>query len=176
MSDHEENIKALLLGKRVVEIELFDSDLKYYSDDMEHTWVVDGGIQIRLSDNWFSFCFQRSNDFFNVVTQPITDAVDFKIKKLGAMDVAEIKALAGKEITDIKTRWNYYSELNEEAEPVGEPVYIPVEIILTFNNTSILQMAAVSYEIIDDHFGGFSYDSENDLLVSVNRLMEIKGE
>jgi hypothetical protein len=174
MQTHEEQINKLLVGKTLNDIEFFDSDLLYVSPDMDHEWIVDTGIQLQLDDVFFCFAFTGEQEFFNVFPKKIEElGNEFETKALGARDVADINTIIGATITDVKARWNFYTELNDDIETYGDKKYMPFELILYFSNGSMLQIAAMNYEMLENKLVNLQYCSERELLISVNKIIEI---
>lgn len=177
MEQYEQLLKNIFLNKTLNDIEFFDTDLRYVSPDMEQTWIVDGGVQFQLDDSFVSFAYSGELQFFNIFLGQAEDIRDdIELKGLGAREVAGINSLVGKKVTDIKAVWNFYKDLDENFEEVGEKKYMPSEILLTFNDQSFLQMAAVQYNIMDNQVINLQYNSERELLVSLNKQFEILPE
>lgn len=177
MEQYEQLLKDIFLNKTLNDIEFFDTDLRYVSPDMEQTWIVDGGVQFKLDDSFVSFAYSGELQFFNVFLGQAEDLRDdYKLNELGAKDVEGINNLIGKKVVDIKAIWNFYKDLDENFEEVGEKKYMPFEIQVTFDNQSFLQMAAVQYNILDNQIINLQYNSERELLVSLNKKFEILAE
>lgn len=174
MEQYEQLLRNIFLNKTLSDIDFFDTNLKYVSPDMEQTWIIDGGVQFKLDDNYVSFAYSGELQFFNIFlgkAEELRD--DYELKSLGATEVEAINALVGKTITNINTVWNFYKDLDENFEEIGEKKYMPSEILLTFSDQSFLQMAAVEYNILENQIINLQYNSERELLVSVNKKFEI---
>lgn len=174
MEQYEQILKDIFLNKTLNDIEFFDTDLRYISPDMDQTWIVDGGVQFNMDDKYVSFAFSGLQQFFNVFPGKVEDLHnEFELKFLGARDVTGINALVGNTVTDIKVVWNFYTELDEDFEETGEKKYMPSEIVLVFSNQSFLQMAAVEYNIHENKLINLHYNSERELLISLNKKFDI---
>lgn len=177
MEQYEQLLRSLFLNKKLNDIEFFDHDLRYFSPNLDQTWIVDGGVQLQVDEQFISFAYSGELQFYNVFLSKAEDIPnDFKMKSLGAGEVAGINALTGKTITDVKALWNFYEELNEDFEPSGEKKYMPFEILLTFDDQSTLQISAVEYSILGDQIVNLKYNSERDLLISLNHRFDITME
>ncbi len=177
MEKHDQLLKSLFLNKTLNDIEFFDHDLRYYSPNMDQTWIVDGGVQFRMDDSYISFAYAGELQFFNLFLSKAEEIPnDFEMKSLGAREVSGIESLIGKTVTDVKALWNFYEELDEDFEPTGEKKYMPFEIILTFDNQSFLQIAAVEYRIAGNQIADLMYNSERDMLISLNHRFDIATE
>ena len=64
--------------------------------------------------------------------------------------------------------------MDENFENNGEKNYMPVELLISFENGSFIQIASVSLEILENKIQNIQYDSQSTLMVSVNKLVEIK--
>jgi hypothetical protein len=60
-------------------------------------------------------------------------------------------------------------------EPIGPKQYIPMEVILRFENGHTFQIAAIQYEIEDRKLSNVSYDCQNELLLSVDQIVPIEN-
>jgi hypothetical protein len=177
MEQYDQLLKSLFLNKTLNDIEFFDHDLRYYSPNMDQTWIVDGGVQFQMDESYVSFAYAGELQFFNLFLSKAEEIPnDFEFKSLGARDVVGIESQIGKSVTDVKATWNFYEELNEDFEPTGVKKYMPFEILLTFDNQSFLQIAAVEYRIADNQIVDLVYNSERDMLISLNKKFEIGME
>lgn len=177
MEQYEQLLKSLFINKVLNDIEFFDQDLRYYSPDVDRTWIVDGGVQFQMNDSYISFAYSGELQFFNLFLSKAEEVPnDFEMKSLGAREVHGIQLLIGKTVTDVKALWNFYEELNEDFEPSGEKKYMPFEILITFNDQSFLQIATIEYRISENQISGMHYNSERDLLISLNKKFEITME
>lgn len=177
MEKYEQLLNQLFLNKTLNDIEFFDHDLRYYSPNMDQTWIVDGGVQFLLDDQYVSFAFSGEYQFFNILLSKVEDIPnDFKMKSLGAKEVPGINALLGKMVTGIRPVWNFYQDLDEDFEPTGEKKYMPYELLLTFSDQTFLQIAAVEFSILDNEIAELQYNSERDLLISLNKKFDITSE
>jgi hypothetical protein len=174
MEQYDQLIRDIFLNKTLNEIEFFDTDMRYFSPDMYQTWIVDGGIQLKIDEQYISFAYATEYQFYNIFLGKVEEVrTDEEVNSLGACDVEAINALLGKTVTDVKALWNFYKELDENFEEVDEKKYMPLEIVLTFNDGSLLQMAAIEYKVMGDKIANLRYNSERELLISVNKKVEI---
>ncbi len=174
MEKHEQLLKNYLLNKTINDIEFFDTDLIYVSPDMEHTWIVDGGIQFKIDNDYFSFAFTTEQEFFNTFSLKVEELNnDFPLESLEAKNLEQVNSIIGTKITDVKAIWNFYNELDENFEEIAEKKYMPFEIILYLDNKSFMQIAVVDYVMENNSLKDLRYDSERELLISVNKKFEI---
>jgi hypothetical protein len=177
MEKYAKLLNQLFLNKTLNDIEFFDRDLRYFSPNMDQTWIVDGGVQFLIDDQYVSFAFSDEYLFFNILLSKVEEIPnDFKMNSLGAREVPGINALIGKTVTGVLPVWNFYQDLDEDFEPIGEKKYMPYELLLTFSDQSFLQIAAVEYRILGKEIAELHYNSERDLLISLNKKYEITAE
>ncbi len=176
MEKHEELIEQIFVNKILKDVEFFDTDAKYLSPDMDQTWIIDGGVQFQLDDDFFSFAFTSKMEFFDLYDKKIDQLNnEFSVESLGAKDVERISYLINKKITSIEVKWNYYAELDENLDLKPEKNYMPVEIILYFDDSrNFLQLAVIDYGIRNGDLCGLQFDSSGDLLISANKRLKIQ--
>lgn len=177
MEQYDELLKRLFVNKTLKDIEFYDHDLRYFSPNTDQTWIVDGGVQFQMDESYISFAYAGELQFFNLFLSKAEEiSNDFEMKSLGAREVSGIESLIGKTVTEVKALWNFYEELDEDFEPTGEKKYMPFEILLTFSDQSFLQIAAVEYRISGNQIADLMYNSERDMLISLNKKFEIGME
>ncbi len=174
MEKHEQELRALLLNKTLNDIEIFNTNLNFFSPNEERTWIVDGGIELKIDEDYFSFSYSTENDFFDAFTTPINKVkTNAELQALEAKNADEINNLIGKTITEIEVIWNFYTEFNEDNELETEKKYMPVQMILHFDNHSFLQISGLAYGVRNNELIDMELSSEAELLISVNDRVKI---
>ena len=111
------------------------------------------------------------------------DMVLDKIETLtGALDIYELEEeeipakshLIGQRIKDASFNWNWYHKLDDDFVPLQEKTYIPFEMMLHFQNGSTLQLASVIFGIENDTLTRPQFNSQGQLLVALNKHIEIE--
>lgn len=77
-------------------------------------------------------------------------------------------------MTAVTAKWNWYNNLDDELEPVGEKQYILIEVVFSFENGHHFQVATISYEIENKSIHKARFDSQGELLLSLDRIVEIE--
>lgn len=175
----EQQILDFLLNKTVTDIEFFIINEKYYVFDPERIWVIDAGLEISIGDERFCFGWNPEKEVYQHHFGKLSDLLDdIHPVDLDESSPAGIKSLVGGKITDVKIHWNWYSDLDENFEPLEQKNYIPVEMILTFDNGHVLQLAAVDYgiDVVNKSMKDITFDSERSFLVTLNSVLEIGDE
>lgn len=175
MDKLEKAIKESLLNKQLTDIEFFIIGPRYLSPDEEHTWIIDGGVELKLDDTIFSFGWDETQAFFDICSEPLDKLTgETKIQNLEAKNITGISALIGHKIKDLHFKWNFYYEYDDNFELIDEKKYMPFEIVLEFDNNSTVQIATVLFRAQNNTITDLVYDSQGQLLVSLNKLHEIK--
>jgi hypothetical protein len=175
----ETAIKNDLLNKELSHIEFFNINEKYWVFDEEKVWVLDCGIQLTFGEENFSFGWDGDKQFYDYHKGKLEEILpETKIKSLDAMNVEGIKELIGKKIIDIKIQFNFYHDLDENYEPTEHKNYMPMEMVLNFDNGSTLQLAGIRFEVDTDtkSIHNVVFDSTGDFLVALNHPFDIKEE
>lgn len=175
----EKEIKRHILGKPLTAIEFYNLNRNYLVPDENHIWIIDGGIELCFGSDVFSFAWSDTNQFYMHCREKIgTLTGEMKTAPLGATEIEGIRELIGKKITGAEIVWNWYSDMDENYEPTDVMHYMPMGIDLLFDNGSRLQLAAIKYaldpatvSVIDP-----TYDSEGELLITLDHLLEIRKE
>ncbi|MEO1050295.1 MAG: hypothetical protein AAFX87_06705 [Bacteroidota bacterium] len=173
MEELEEVIKAHLIGKTLADIECYNLMPHYFNPKPESAWIINGGVHLVLDDGQFAFAWDVEKEFFDILPDHIQELTDEN--KIEAMDIKEagqMKSLVGQKIESLTVKWNFYHEYDENNLLKEERKYMPYEFVLHFSNGSTLQLATVIFDVSDEDINFLQYDSQGDLLVSVNDLFE----
>ena len=174
MEELESLIKGYLHNKELLDIEFFNANKNYYIPDPDKLWIIDSGVELTLPDQKFSFGWAMDKEFFNVIPGGIDGLTgELKVEQLGARNVEGLNALIGSRIHKVDLKWNFYHELDENFEIKEEKKFMPFEIIMTFDNSSTLQLAAVDFGLRDGQLVNLTYESQGNLMISLNEIIEI---
>ncbi|MCG8321456.1 MAG: hypothetical protein MI921_18275 [Cytophagales bacterium] len=174
MEQLERVIEKFLLNRTLTDIEFYNINPYYFSPDPDKTWIINGGIELTFDDDNFSFGWNEKKEFFEAIPGSF-DALmtDLTFESLGAQNVRGLQDLIGKSVSNLKFKWNFYQEYDEDFKLKEEKKYMPFEIIIEFNDGNFLQISAVDCEIYTDKIGEIIYDSQAQLLISLNERFEI---
>jgi hypothetical protein len=178
-TETETKLKNTLLNKELTHIEFYNASEKFWVFDEEKIWVLDLGIQLTFGEEIVTFGWDKEKQFYDVHYGKIEDVTrDLKMMNLEAENVEGIKALIGQKITDAKFQWNFYQDLDENYEPNEEKNYMPMEMILTFSNGSILQLATIEFHVNKETkmIEEPTFDSTAQFLVTLNHYVEVKEQ
>jgi len=174
----EQALKSHLLNKEIVDMEFFNLNDSYLIINPASQWVFDGGVQIKFTDSVFSIGWEYESEGFDFSMENTIDVFlgDEEYFPVAAKQIPGISRLIGSKITDAKIKWDYYQNMDEEGEIIPEKIFIPVELLLTFETHDTLQLALVSYQIKENPFGltELQYNQSGELLISLNEVLTIK--
>jgi hypothetical protein len=179
MTDLQNTLNNVLLNKELTAIEFYTINDKYWVFDEEKVWVVDCGIQMTFNEDTFTFGWNSEKQFYEHHLGKIEEITgDHEITPLHANEVESIQKLIGNKITEIKYKWNFYHDLDENYEPMEQKNYMPMEMILSFENGSELQLAAVNFKVdtVNKTIGSATFDSTGNFLITMNHLINVKEE
>jgi hypothetical protein len=147
--ERESQLRQQLIGKEILDIELFNVNDKYFVFDPESTLVVDGGIQIKLIDGSFILGWSLELECFNISYESDLSSLmdDLDYYDLDAKQIDGIRRLVGNKITELDITWDYFEELPWDGNYEDKKTFIPVELIMQFENKRFLQLALIDYEI-----------------------------
>ena len=178
MENIEQELKSHLLNKEIVDIEFFNLNDSYLVINPESKWVFDGGIQINFTDAVFSIGWDYESEGFDFSMENTIDDFlgDEEYFPAGTKQIPGIVKLIGSNIKQVNIKWDYYQNMDEEGEIIPEKIFIPVELLMTFETDETLQLALVSYQIKDEPFEltDLEFNQSGELLVSLNDVVAIK--
>ena len=175
--ERDKELRQHLIGKEVVDIELFNVNDTYFVFDPESTLVVDGGIQFKLNEGNFNFGWNLDLECFNISYDPDISTLlnDLDYFDLDAKQVDGLRKIIGSKISQLDIVWDYYEELPWDGNRDDKKTYVPLEIIMQFDNKRFLQLSLIEfevskkpYEIIDPH-----YSISGEMLVKLYSKMKI---
>ncbi|MCE3279954.1 MAG: hypothetical protein K0S44_2145 [Bacteroidetes bacterium] len=179
MTDLQNTLNNVLLNKELTAIEFYTINDKYWVFDEEKVWVVDCGVQLTFNEYIFTFAWNSEKQFYEHHLGKIEEITgDHEITPLHANEVESIQKLIGNKITEVKYKWNFYHDLDENYEPMEQKNYMPMEMILSFENGSVLQLAAVNFKVdtVNKTIGSATFDSTGNFLITLNHLISVKEE
>ena len=178
MNELEQQIKELVLNKDISAIKVFNVSDNYIELEPDFQWIVDGGIQLEFGDEklcigWSSELGGFDFSMTHSIEQLLGDAPFYQI---GPDEVRGVSDFIGSRIKEIRFKWEFYHEIDEEGEPKEEKDYTPVELFLEFDFNSFLQISQIVFEIDRKDFkiARAEYNIFGRLLLSANKKVEIE--
>lgn len=174
--ENPEELEISLVGQTLTSIKFYNVNDSYFVFDQKNLAVIDGGIELVFGERILAIAWNTEKELFDVNTssvKPLLGALDFY-----QIDSAEFpfqQDILGSRVTALKAKWNWYNNLDDELEPVGEKQYILIEVVFSFENGHHFQVATISYEIENKSIHKARFDSQGELLLSLDRVIEIEG-
>ena len=179
MEELDAKIKQHLIGKTISNIKLYNINDEYYAFYEESHWVFDGGIQFNLDDSIACWGYDYENEMFEFsFNKEITEYLDeIDYYQLETENIKGVSELQGAKIKDVVIKWEFYRNIDENLEPFGEKIYVPIEIILYFDFNMTLQLALIDFEINEEPFKMVDpiYALEGEILYSFNKKVKISN-
>lgn len=175
----EQVVKEYILEQPLTDLEFYQINDRYIVPDPDHTWIIDGGIELTFGEKKFSFGWHDDFSFMHIVPGPISDlhlssSSDFRT--LEAKNADGLKNLIGQKIINIQFKWNYYREYDENFEMKDEKKYIPFELFLVFENSHTLQLSSIDYRLSRSGVTDMNYVSQGEMLIALNQKYKIIEE
>ncbi len=176
MEDQEERIKELLFGNKISGIEIYQINLEFYEFNDNSFWIFDGGIQFILEHGVFGWGWNFENEIYSYSTEK--HIKEFLVPNFVLVDnenIPGISNLIGSLIRNVDIKWEFYQNINEDFEPVGEKYYVPVELKLYLENEIMIQIANIDFELNEETFDMTNpkYSIEGELLFNFNEEIKI---
>lgn len=162
------------LGKKLTSIQCYNVKEKYVVLNPNTLAVIDGGIELTFEEHKLVIGWNAEMELFDVVTNSIEPLLgDLEHHSIDSTELPIGQSLIGSKLISMDTKWNWFQELDAKSKPVGQKQHILKEVIFTFQSGHMLQIAAIQYTIEDKKLSNVHYDSQGELLLSYNQIIEI---
>jgi hypothetical protein len=176
MEKTEEKFKPLFINQVLKDIKFYNTKENYLSLEPEQKWVIQGGVEFIFEEAIISLGWSEEMQLYEMIEGDLDHL-------LGEMDVYEIELDMHEEIQNIKNQpiknisfnWSWYQKMNDEMELTDEKVYIPQEILMTFENDDVLQIATVLFQLRGKQLHNAIFDPQGNMLITLNEKVEIEG-
>lgn len=171
-----EELNFLLPGKIIESVKCYNVNNDLLIFNPKGQAVIDGGVEIQLNDLTLSIGWSPELELFDVTVNPISTL----LKKLDfyQIDTKQLEIgsdLVGLKIVSYSAQWNWYQDLNDDFEPVGNKKYILNELILTFENGRTFQIASINYKLDSNGLQDLILDSQGELMLSADTIIPIQS-
>lgn len=177
MEELELRIREHILDREITSIKVFNVNDSYVEFIPEVQWVVDGGIQFEFGNQTMCIGWNFENEgFYFSTTKPIAQILGetpfYQIEPSGLKGISKF---IGAQIKDLRIKWEFYHEFDEEGELKSEKIYTPVGLLLEFDFNEFIQIAEIGFEVDHQKFAiiNAEYNIFGRLLLSVNKKVEI---
>jgi hypothetical protein len=162
------------LGKKLTAIQCFNVKEKYVVFNPNTLVVIDGGVEFTFEEHKLVIGWNAEMELFDVVTSSIEPLLgDLDHHPIDSAELSIGQNLIGSKLISMDTKWNWFQELDAKSKPVGQKQHILKEVIFTFQTGRMLQLATIQYTIEDNNLSKAQYDSQGELLLSYNQIIEI---
>ncbi|MEM7161622.1 MAG: hypothetical protein AAF487_04200 [Bacteroidota bacterium] len=178
IADHDQQLKKHLIRGKILNIEVFNINTDYYVFNNDAFWLFDGGIHIQLEHGGFGWGWNYDETLFAYSMQKhIKEFLSPNYVQVKNDTFPGISVLLESAIQDVEIKWEYYQDINEEFEAIGEKIYFPLEVILHFENGPHLQLAVIAFEMPNDSFemSNPTYSIDGELHINFNDVIPIKN-
>ena len=169
----ENRIRVHLIGNSIQNITCYTLEDSYFITEDQNTVITNVGIEMQVKGITFSFGWIPELELIDFQNDALNKDYDVPVNKMEEFSSNLTTYVQDKEIEEIDFQWNFYHEADENLEPLGEPNYIPVEMLVTFSDGSRLQLAAMSYHFQEGMISDMFFDSQEDVLISIDKQLKI---
>lgn len=179
-----EEASALLLDlftkNSLTNIVVYNASKKYFEIKENQTWIYQGGIELSFGEKVFTLAWDHGNDSYDYNLEggvkPLLKDLDYYSVEI--LEIESISSLLGKKIIGVDFEWEFYQDFNEEGEMMDEKFYVPIGMLLKFENGNQLQIATIETRIEADSLKLVDpvYNLCGDLLISVNNTFTIEQQ
>ena len=171
-----EELNFLLPGKIIESVKCYNVNNDLLIFNPKGHAMIDGGVEIQLNDLTLSIGWSPELELFDVTANPISTL----LKKLDfyQIDTKQLEIgsdLVGLKIISCSTKWNWYKDLNDDFEPIGNKHYILNELILTLENGRTFQLATINYKLDNNGIQDVTFDSQGELMLSADTIIPIQS-
>jgi hypothetical protein len=135
--------------------------------------IIDAGIELHIDGRKFSFGWDSSGDMFMAGTCNVQELHPDLEHRQVEKDHPVLATFIGKRISGVKMKMTGYYELNEEMDQTGDELSTPLMLVLSFENGSSLQAAAIEYDLEGGELRALRFNLMSELLISMNRELPI---
>ena len=172
---HEQGFRDLLLGKRFDGCFVYTFQSRPADAVDDQSLLVFGGMDLVLDGVTMCIGFNVGMELLDLQVKEFAKlSGEVPITMLPRDLVGMLDRLEGAVVSNCSFRWMHYFELNEDFEPVEEPSFAPMEMLLEFDGGEKLQLAGIHFQLLPSgEMTNLAYHPEGALLISSNPWTEI---
>jgi hypothetical protein len=171
-----EELASKLIGQVLTDMQFFNVNDNYFVFSPKSQVVIDGGVVLTFNDYQLVIGWSEELELVVLTTNTIETV-------LGKLDFYQIPTdellpdgIIGTAIISAQTTWNWYHDLDDDLEQIGEKQYIPYELVLQLEGEHSIQLASIAYRIENKNIHNPMYDSQGQLLVSIDKMVAISND
>nr|WP_299384150.1 hypothetical protein [Allomuricauda sp.] len=174
--DLERDLKSILQSGPLSSINFYQVNDNFFELNDEGYWVIDAGIELTFPGGVVSAALSTELESFVIENKSVTQIyTNDNFHLLENDNILGLRKYLGLHIVDVKfesLEFEYIVDYTMRTEKEKRFV----QMILEFQNKSIIQIAFVDYSLKEGMApSDFSFDLQTDLLVSTKKIMEIKA-
>ncbi|GAB5527618.1 MAG: hypothetical protein Roseis2KO_54900 [Roseivirga sp.] len=174
--DIVKKLEDKLIGRELLGINCYNINDNFFVFEEAGMAIVDGGITLTLTDQSLALGWNEDRELFTMTEGPVVQLFgDSDYYQIEGSNFPFAKELIGQTIQSIKTEWTWYNDLGEYMEPLEPRHYTLHGLVINFNDGQTLQLATVNYDLVAQKLGDFRFCVDGELLLSVNRVVEISS-
>lgn len=168
MAAHEQQFKERLEGKVLEALFAYTFQSRPVDELNEHALLAFGGLDMVVDGMPISMGFNIEMELLDIKFGEFAKLNgQAPLNMLPQDQVSMFNELEGRKILSSSFKWIHYFELNEDFEPVEEPSFAPIELILKFEGEKILHLAGLHFQLRPDgELINPTYHPEGALLIS----------
>lgn len=172
----EEIYKNNFIGEMLTSIDIVMIHDEYLEYEAGKVWLTEGGVELKTEDKVISFTYESEPDIqFTIIESDLLPYVNQFDYYSIEPESEDFYAVFEQPITNLDIHWIKLIETDYKGDLISEEEF-PVGFIFTFEDGATLQIASVESKISADtlEFSSLTYTLEGAILVSFNRIFEIK--
>ena len=171
--DLENELKSILQSGPLASITLHQVNDNFFELDDDGFWVIEG-IEFTFQKGIVSAAYSTKLESYVIESKPLTEIYEYDNGYiLENENISKLTRYLGLNIIDVRFESLEFEFVVDYTMQTATEKRL-VQMILEFQNTSIIQIAFVTYSLIEDRApSNFSYDLQSELLVSTKNIIEI---
>jgi hypothetical protein len=175
MQETEQKYRELIANQVLKDIRFYNINENYMVFEPNHKWVIEGGIEIIFEDHTVCLGWNADMQLYDIVKGEIKELTgEFDIYELDFSEYTNVTDLPGKKIKDLTFNWTWYQKMDENMELVEEKTYIPQELLIKFEDDTLLQIATIVFQLRDKQIEKPVFDSQSMILITINQHVQIQ--
>ncbi len=167
-------LESILLGKRVVDLKLYNVNDDFFVFDPKNLAVIDGGISMQLEYSELNIAWNADLELFDVTIGPIESLLqDLGYYLISEEDLSIGRSMINQKIERIEPRYSWYHYLNDDSEASGPKNYVLEQLIIYFANKSVVQIATIDYSIENRSLIDPVFNIYGTLMIATNNIIGI---
>lgn len=175
MTDRQDILSRILYSGPLLELSFYQVNDSFFELPEDELWVIDIGFELKFPGGIVSAAWDSELESFVIKNDSVKNIYNQNnLFQLENDNIKSLKKFIGLNVIGINFKsleFEYVVDYTMRTEK--EKRY--VELIIDFENKSLIQIAFVDYELEENKSPkDFSFDLSTDLLISTKKIIEIK--